>query len=437
VPWFPDVPGAPGPSVRAPRPSAVPPVGSPGDGGNRARPVPPPTGIGPATGPAGFDRRADRSGPARQTAPGDGLAGPVDGRGAPGPGGTDRPEFLPALATGPVPRPILPPGSRPILPPGSRPILPPGSPPGLAAGSGEVLDPRLAARRFEHLLAAAAAARGERDALAQAGREEALTRAERYREAAGDVRDRVQDAWRQVAEALAPFGVTELRQVRDQAPELAAGPPADALPGIGLPDETGAAPARPALGRDGRRGQASGPRRRRGSADQAVPTSLAADQDTAAEPNVTAELERARMLCLRALASGAELRGALRASSSLSVGLATAGGCALVAVVVAVARVFFGAVGLPCVLGGLIVGAAVVSIGTEGGGARAAGRSALLAAGTAGAVVLATLRVAPVEPLGIVVSLLALAAAVRFGLGFGAPAKPEKPAARGAAGKRR
>jgi len=424
VPWFPDVPGAPGPSVRAPRPSA----GRPGDAGSRGRPGPPPNGIGPVTGPAGFDGRAAPPGPARQTAPGAGLADPGDGQGAPGLGGSDRPEFLPALATSP--------GPRPVLPPGSAQVPPPGAPPGWAAGPGETLDPRLAARRFEHLLAAAAAARGERDALAQAGREEALTRAERYREAAGDVRDRVQDAWRQVAEALAPFGVTELRQVRDQAPELAAGPPADALPGIGLPDGTGAAPARPALGRDGRRGQAAGPRRRRGPADRAVPASPAAEPDTA-EPDVTAELERARMLCLRALASGAELRGALRASSSLSVGLATAGGCALVAVVVTVARVFFGAVGLPCVLGALIVGAAVVSVGTEGGGARAAGRSALLAAGTAGAAVLATLRVAPVEPLGIVASLLALAAAVRFGLGFGAPAKPEKPAARGAAGKRR
>ncbi|WP_045878803.1 hypothetical protein [Pseudofrankia sp. DC12] len=416
APWFPDIPAAPRPSVRAPRPPAGLPPGRLGAGGEPPRPVSPES-LG--AGRTGGDDLADLPGSSSGTGPG----GPGHRGGGPGPdvpaqtggwGEKGRPAYLPAVPS--VPTPLR------------------GQGPGTGADAGP-MDPRLAARRFAELLGEADRTRGERDALAQAGREDALVQAERYRDAAGDVRDRVQDVWRQVAETLAQFGVTELHQVRDHAPVPGA------LPGIGFEDEPApeATRPRPALGRDSRRGQNSpSPRRRRG--DAAPPVAIGGGGAAVAERdgavNLPAELERARQLCLRALASSAELRGVRGASSSLSVGLVTAGGCLLVAVVVAVGRVFFAATGLPCVLGALVVGGALVSVGTEGGGAKAAVRSALLAAGTAGAVVLATLRLAPIEPLGIVASLVALAAAIRFGLGFGAP-KPEKPAARGPAGRRR
>ncbi|ADP80978.1 hypothetical protein [Pseudofrankia inefficax] len=421
APWFPDIPAAPGPSVRAPRPPAARPGGEP------SRPAPP---VGPGPGRTSGDDLADRPGSFGYSDPG-GLTGP-GGRDDPaaGPahdlpaqlgewGEPARPEYLPAVPVAPIPLPG-----------------PGGGPATGARGDAGPMDPRLAARRYAELLGDADRARGERDALARAGHEDALVQAERYRDAAADVRDRVGDVWRQVAETLAQFGVTELHQVRDHAPTP------EALPGIGFDDEPApdARRRRPALGRDGRRGQASPPRRRGGGAEAADPVALGGAGVAVAERDgavsLSAELERARQLCLRALASSAELRGVRGASSSLSVGLVTAGGCLLVAVVVAVGRVFFAATGLPCVLGALVVGGALVSVGTEGGGAKAAVRSALLAAGTAGAVVLATLRLAPIEPLGIISSLLALAAAIRFGLGFGAP-KPEKPPARGPAGRRR
>ncbi|MBX6390528.1 MAG: hypothetical protein IRZ08_16305, partial [Frankia sp.] len=139
---------------------------------------------------------------------------------------------------------------------------------------------------------------------------------------------------------------------------------------------------------------------------------------------------RARRLCMQALANAAELRGVLRASTSLSVGLVTAGACLLAGVVAGVLRVAVGAEGLPCLAAALVIGGGIVSVATEAG-PKAALRSALLAAGTAGAVVLATLRVAPSEPAGIIGSLLALALAVRFGLGVGAPASAQAPPARG------
>ncbi|MBL7552211.1 hypothetical protein I6A60_30755 [Frankia sp. AgB1.9] len=443
APWFPDIPAAPRPSVRAPRPPAGPPASRPGVGGEPPRPAPP-VGLGP--GRISGDDLADRPGSFGYADPGysdPGYSDPgyPDPGDLAGPGGRDdpgagpardlpaqlgewdepaRPDYLPAVPVAPIPLPG-----------------PGGGPEAGAGGDGGLLDPRLAARRYAELLGDADRARGERDALARAGQEDALVQAERYRDAAADVRDRVSDVWRQVAETLAQFGVTDLHQVRDHAPTP------EALPGIGFEDEPApdAPRRRPALGRDARRGQASPPPWRRGggagAADPVGPGGAGvavAERDGAV--SLPAELERARQLCLRALASSAELRGVRGASSSLSVGLVTAGGCLLVAVVVAVGRVFFAATGLPCVLGALVVGGALVSVGTEGGGAKAAVRSALLAAGTAGAVVLATLRLAPIEPLGIISSLLALAAAIRFGLGFGAP-KPEKPPARGPAGRRR
>jgi hypothetical protein len=101
----------------------------------------------------------------------------------------------------------------------------------------------------------------------------------------------------------------------------------------------------------------------------------------------------------------------------------------------ALARVFLHAAGLPCVAGGLVLGAAAVSVGTEGG-PRAAVRGALLAAGTAGAVVLGTFHYVRPEAAGIVVSLAALAGAIRFGLGFGGGKTAEAPAARDGARRR-
>jgi hypothetical protein len=406
-PWFPELPAASGPSVRAPRPAGR----AVGDTARRS----------PGRRPGDDLAECPRAG---RAAPEPGLAAPAGGTsgGLPDPGsglGDAAGTFLPAVQAAP-----------------RAPAAPPADAPSewSQRAPADRLDPRLAARQFSALVADADRARDARDAVVRAGREDALARADRCRDTAGEVRDRVGTVWRQVAETLAPFGVTDLSQVRDQLPAADADS-VEAFPGVGLADEPPAGARRPALGRDRRRTPADlSRRRRRGDAGGGATAAVSG----AGEVDVAAELAEARQLCMRALASSAELRGVLKGPSSLSVGLVTAGACALVAVAVAVGRVFFHSTGLPCVLAALLVGGAVVTVGTEGGGAKAAVRSALLAAGTAGAVVLGTLRVAPVEPVGIIASLLALAAAIRFGLGFGAGTKgQEKPAARGPAGKRR
>jgi hypothetical protein len=140
----------------------------------------------------------------------------------------------------------------------------------------------------------------------------------------------------------------------------------------------------------------------------------------------------AYQLCLQAMSQAAELRAVNRAGSSASVGLLTGAGCALVAGVVAVVRILLSAAGLPCLVAAAVACAALVTVGADGG-ARAAARAALMGAGTAGVAVLATLRFVPPEPVGIIGSLAAVALALRFGLGFGAPAGDGKVAASGKA----
>ncbi|ONH32889.1 hypothetical protein [Pseudofrankia asymbiotica] len=496
VPWFPDVdqdvPAAPtAAAARAPRPAARPlgarrrpastgheppartmpgraqerPAASLGEAGGH-RPAGPASGAGPDDhSHAGGHDPAVGHAYALDAGPGDadeaGLDYSLAGHGladaagpdyaGPGPGGG--PE---GLGTGAVPAgaggqpaggsgallPALPALPRPVPaatgPAPSHPGQPTG-PAGVPGWAGdpaelELLDPRVAARRFADLLADEDRARGEREARLRAGHEEALALAESYRDAAAEIRGQVRRVWGQVSEPLGSFGVDDLEQVRGSVPAI------EALPGIGLEDEG-----------TGRRSLPS----RRGGGDRRArpPAARAGRHTTPTEPrpagapaaaggpaedgrlNVAAEIEQARRLWMRALATAAELRGVQRASSSLSIGLVTAGTCVLAGLLSAAARLFLDTDGLPCLAAGLIAGAALVSVATDGG-PKAAVRSALLSAGTAGAVVLATARVAPTAPAAIILSLASLAGAVRFGLGFGA-SKPEQPAAGGGAGRRR
>ncbi|MDT3441563.1 MULTISPECIES: hypothetical protein [unclassified Pseudofrankia] len=491
VPWFPDVdldvPAAP--AARAPRAPARP-LGArrrPASTGHEpARAVPggaqepPGASLGEAGGhgPAGLAAGADLDGyahagdhdPAGGRAyalgggPGDvdddyagldySLAGhglvDVAGAGHPGPGPGGGAEGLgagaghagaggqPASGSGALlpalPRPV-PAAAGPAPSHPGQPTGPAGAPgwPGDPAGQ-ELLDPRVAARRFANLLADEDRARGEWEARLRAGHEEALALAESYRDAAAEIRGQVRRVWGQVSESLAPFGVDNLDQVRGSAPAT------EALPGIGLGDEgTGRRSLPPRRDGSGRRADATPARAGRHAAASGLrPTGAPAAVSGPAEDgplDVAAEADQARRLWMRALATAAELRGVQRASSSLSIGLVTAGTCVLAGLLSAAARLFLDTDGLPCLAAGLIAGAALVSVATDGG-AKAAVRSALLSAGTAGAVVLATARVAPTAPAAIILSLASLAAAVRFGLGFGA-SKPEQPAAGGGAGRRR
>jgi len=131
------------------------------------------------------------------------------------------------------------------------------------------------------------------------------------------------------------------------------------------------------------------------------------------------------------MSKAAELRAVSRGSSSASAGLLTALACLLSLVIVGVLRAFASAQAVPCLVGATIAAAALVMIGSGGeeGAVRAAFRAGMLGAGTAAVAVLATFRLAPVEPLGVVAALVALAAALRFGLGLGSGSPPE-PAGR-------
>ncbi|OHV36981.1 MULTISPECIES: hypothetical protein [Pseudofrankia] len=436
VPWFPDVDlDDAAPAARAPR-SPARPLGA------RRRPAA--ADLDPA------DLDYSLAGHGLVDAAAAASIGGDEGRGAGAghavPTGTgDQPAggsgaLLPALPA--VPRPVAAPAG-PAASYQGQPTGPAG-PAGWPGGGGgqELLDPRVAARRFADLLADEDRARGEREALLRAGQEEVGALAESYRDAAAGIRVQVRRVWGQVAESLAPFGVDDLDQVRASSPATGALPAAGALPGIGLGDEgdgrrssssRGARHgldrrARPPAPQPGRRGGSAGS----GMAATSVPTG---GEDEDGRLDVAAEVEQARRLWMRALATAAELRGVQRASSSLSVGLVTAGTCVLVGLLAAAARLFLDTDGLPCLAAGIIAGAALVSVSTDGG-AKAAVRSALLSAGVAGAVVLATARVAPTAPASIILSLASLAAAVRFGLGFGA-SKPEQPAPGGGAGRRR
>jgi hypothetical protein len=329
--------------------------------------------------------------------------------------------FLPVLATGPE-----------LVAPG--PLDPDLTDPARS-------DPRVAAARYRALLAVSDEARAKFAERRLARQEGDLALARRHREAAEEIRSRIENVWRQVAEPLAQHGLNDLDQLR-----LA--PDGSGEPGAGTAGAAGAAaltdPARRGrpvarAGRAARRGARTGARTASpavhgspgwtGEGDRAGPVAgLTVDPATA-----PAEAYR---LCLEAMSQAAELRAVSRPGSAASAGLLTGAGCALVAGLVAVARIFLDAAALPCLAAGAVACAALVAVGVEGAGARAVSRAALMGAGTAGAAVIATLRFVPPEPAGVVASLASLALALRFGLGFGAPAaggtagKGSAPAAR-------
>lgn len=441
VPWFPDVDLDAAAAARSSRPAARP-LGSrrrPATGQDHAGAAgrTDPTGLADAAGTrvdgdvyADLDYSLAGQGLRDVAAPDDEVP-PASPTGYDGPPAARPGALLPAL-----PAAALPAAAGPATPPRGAPAgeVPTGGWPGEPPAAPQLLDPRVAARRFADLLGDEDRARGERAALLLAGQQESRALAESYRDSAAEIRGQVRRVWRQVSEALAPFGVDDLEQVRGHEPAVGA------LPGIGIEDEP---KGRRALAERDRRAAVpatrpagstvpTGPRLVKAApVDAGEPVTAAADDGPL---DVAAEVEQARRLWMRALATAAELRGVQRASSSLSVGLVTAGACVLVAVLAGAARLFLDTQGLPCLVAGLIAGAALVSVATDGG-AKAAVRSALLSAGVAGAVVLATARTAPTDAAAVALSLASLLGAVRFGLGFGA-SKPETPAP-GAAAKRR
>jgi hypothetical protein len=288
------------------------------------------------------------------------------------------------------------------------------------------LGPRAAAARYRALLAESDRARVKIFERLQARQEGDLALARRHRDAAEDIRSRVEGVWRQVAEPLAQHGLSDLDQLR---PAAAGGEPAAAAVGPPVPG------GRPVA----RRGTRSAARSGRGRGRRAGAPGGAGAESGRTGPVVASTVDpatapaEAYQLCLNAMSQAAELRAVNRAGSSASVGLLTGAGCALVAGVVAVVRIFLSAAGLPCLVAAAVACAALVTVGADGG-ARAAARAALMGAGTAGVAVLVTLRFVPPEPVGIIGSLAAVALALRFGLGFGAPAGDGKAVASGKAG---
>ncbi len=306
-------------------------------------------------------------------------------------------------------------------------------------------DPLKAAMQYRRLLGTSDAARARADRDAYQRRQGSRAQARRHREAAADIRARVEGVWAQVAEPLAQYGLTDLDQLKPAAAESAAGAavaltkkstsrggadaPAQRRPGRPLaragrdlrggPDDDHAAAARQrhrqaregglarggGLAREGRSG-----REGRGGGQPAA----AAPVDPRTAPR------QAYDLCLDAMSKAAELRAVAKASGSASAGLMTALACLLSLVVVGVLRVFTQAAGTPCIVGAAVLAAALVAVaaGTEGGG-RAVLRAGILGAGAAALAVVATFRLAPMAPVDVAAALLALAAAARFGLGLG------------------
>jgi hypothetical protein len=87
----------------------------------------------------------------------------------------------------------------------------------------------------------------------------------------------------------------------------------------------------------------------------------------------------------------------------------------------AFARLFVEATAFACLGAGALLGWLVVTA-VAGADRGTAVRAGLVAAGAAGVVVVATMRIAPPDSAGIVASVVAVALAIRFGLGFGAGA---------------
>lgn len=311
--------------------------------------------------------------------------------------------------------------------------------PGLGLGPD---DPLRAAMQYRRLLGASDAARARADRDAYQRRQGGRAQARRHREAAADIRARVESVWAQVAEPLAQYGLTDLDQLRPAAAE-----PAVALTKKAAPRRGADAPAqrragRPlassgrdlrggpavgdAAGREGRRPAGDGREARGAGRSGREGRSGRGELGAVGQPAATAPVDprtaprQAYDLCLEAMSKAAELRAVSKAAGSASAGLMTALACLLSLVFVGVLRVFTEAPGLPCIIGAAVLAAALVAVaaGSEDG-VKAVFRAGMLGAGAAAVAVLATFRLAPMAPVDVAAALLALAAAARFGLGLG------------------
>ncbi|KQC39328.1 hypothetical protein UK82_06535 [Frankia sp. ACN1ag] len=330
---------------------------------------------------------------------------------------------------------------------GRQPGGPAGGPAGADPDPGPD-DPLKAAMQYRRLLGASDAARARADRDAYQRRQGGRAQARRHREAAADIRARVESVWAQVAEPLAQYGLTELDQLRPAAAEPAAAvaltkksaprrgadAPAQRRPGRPLAssgrDLRGGSDAGHAAGRQGGSGRAG--RSGRGELGVVGQPTAAAPVDPRTAPR------QAYDLCLEAMSKAAELRAVSKAAGSASAGLMTALACLLSLVVVGVLRAFTEAPGLPCIIGAAVLAAALVAVAAgSDGGVMAVFRAGMLGAGAAAVAVLATFRLAPMAPVDVAAALLALAAAARFGLGLGSGTEQAPPSGSRAGGSRK
>ncbi len=282
-------------------------------------------------------------------------------------------------------------------------------------------DPRIAAARYRALLAELDQARTKVADRVLAGQERRGALARTHRESAEAIRARVDEVWNTVAGPLAHHGISDLDQLRP-APVPAADDPGFDVSATALSGRGGRAHhGRHASGR----GPGGEPGRGAGTGQAGSPgvhgAAAGSPDDSAFDPS--SALGRAHELCLTAMGQAAELRGITRAGATGSTAIVIGLACLLVAGGVTALRVFLGVQALPPLVGAAVVAAVCVVALTDAGRGDIA-RSALLGAGTAGVAVVATARVAPLDPPDVIASLTALVLAGRFGLGIGAPRSP-------------
>lgn len=314
-------------------------------------------------------------------------------------------------------------------------------------GDPDLDDPAKAAMQYRRLLGASDEARARAGRDARDRRQDGRAAARRHRDAAQDIRARVRSVWDQVAEPLAQYGLTELDQLRSAAGDASA-EAAAAVPRVGLAkkgtadrglyrDGGGYVPAEPgdrrgrSLAQAGREADRTGrglARQRHRSDGLPLGAGRAARDGRAGGPHEPSAAQvdprtaprQAYELCLDAMSKAAELRAVSKGTGPASAGLLTALACLLILGIVGLLRAFVAAPALPCLVGSTVAAAVLVALGAGGeDGAKAVLRAGTLGAGTAAVMVLATFRLAPMEPVGVIASLAALAVAVRFGLGLG------------------
>jgi hypothetical protein len=266
------------------------------------------------------------------------------------------------------------------------------------AADPDLADPRIAAARYRALLGELEATRVTLDERVQAGRAEVVAQAQRYRDAATTIRNKVDETWDHIAPSMSQHGLYDLEDLQSSVP-------AEALASLEDDGRPVARAKRRAARRDDKRLPA-----RAGSLDPAK-----APQD-------------AYRLCHEAMMSAAELRGFSHGGRPVPPGAVTAVACILAGVFAVLARMLGDVTAFACLGAGAALGWLAVTSLTEAGRV-AAVRAGLVAAGSAGVVVLATARFTPSDPVGLVASVVAVAVAIRFGLGVGA-APVEVPASK-------